>query len=172
MKNIFLTAKKQRRVLALLLMVTITLSLTPLPAWATDQVPFNASFTTEFETFLDPPFFRVNVDGEGKASHMGRTTAVTRNQALNLITGLATATYTLTAANGDTVIIDMVVPVNIQTPTGVQFAGTYTVIGGTGRFAGATGGGAISGSATFLTAATGIGAFILVGTISSPGSSK
>ena len=56
MKNIFLTAKSaslnQRRVLAFLLMVTITLALTPRPAGATDQVPFKASFATEFKESL------------------------------------------------------------------------------------------------------------------------
>lgn len=82
MKNIFLTAKSaslnQRRVLALLLMVTITLALTPRPAGATDQVPFKASFATEFETSPDPPCkLNVRHTGVGIASHLGRSTEVT-----------------------------------------------------------------------------------------------
>jgi hypothetical protein len=51
----------------------------------------------------------------------------------------------------------------------VTFSGTYNVIGGTGRFAGATGQGAVTGSAQFTGEGIGVGDFALDGTISSPG---
>ena len=93
------------------------------------------------------------------------------NQQVNLVTGDGTATYTLTGANGDTVVIEMeALTTNI--PGGVTFAGSYTVTGGTGRFAQATGSGALSGQAIFTSATGGLGSFSIVGTISSPGSSK
>ena len=38
---------------------------------------------------------------------MGLTSAFTDNQVANLITGSTTATYTLTGANGDTVVLEM-----------------------------------------------------------------
>src|SRR6476620_864584 len=69
-------------------------------AIAADQVPFNASFSTEVTTEFVPPFYlRVFVTGEGNASHMGRTSAVTTDQLINLQDGTGTATYTLAAAD-------------------------------------------------------------------------
>ena len=50
----------------------------------------------------------------------------------------------------------------------VIFKGTYTVVGGTGRFAGASGSGSLEGNATFTSPAGGVGEFTLSGTISSP----
>src|SRR5688572_19379907 len=136
---------------------------------AKDTVPFRASFTTAFSSALAFPLIHVTVDGEGQASHMGRTRASTTNQIVNLLAGTGTATYTLTAANGDTVIVDMTVTTEFPSATHVTFAGPYVVIGGTGRFAGATGSGWISGSATFTGPSDGVGAFALDGVISSRG---
>ena len=61
----------------------------PIPAIAAGQVPFNASFTTEFTTEFVPPFYlRVFVTGEGNATHMGRTSAVTTDQLIICKTAL------------------------------------------------------------------------------------
>jgi hypothetical protein len=141
----------------------------PVAAIAANQVPFNASFTTEFTTEFVPPFhLRVFVTGQGNASHMGRTSAVTTDQLINLADGTGTATYTLTAANGDTVVVAISAQVT-NIPGGVMFQGDYTVTGGTGRFDGATGSGFIAGSAFNTGPNTGVGSFTLAGTISSPG---
>ena len=178
MKNIFLTAKSaslnQRRVLAFLLMVTITLALTPRPAGATDQVPFKASFATEFETSPGSNSCLLNVThtGVGKATHLGRSTEVTTDQVANLCTGALTATSVYTAANGDTVASQITGRLTSMIGNTVTFAGTYTITGGTGRFEGATGAGTFSGSAVFTGPSSGIGSFALTGTISSPGSLK
>lgn len=45
------------------------------------------------------------VIAQGHASHPGQVTTVTGDQAVNLITREGTATYTLTAANGDTAVL-------------------------------------------------------------------
>ena len=105
---------------------------------------------------------------------MGKTTAFTDDQLVNLIDGSGTATYTLTAANGDTLVLALVVPVGgtINVEGGVIFSGSYTITGGTGRFNGATGSGVFGGSGLFLTETDGIGAFAVVGTISSPDTLK
>ena len=79
--------------------------------------------------------------------------------------------YTLTGANGDTVILAMVFQAT-SIPGGVTFEGTYIVSGGTGRFAGAAGSGTLEGSAVFFDESTGAGFFSVVGMISSPGSLK
>lgn len=60
-------------------------------------------------------------------------------------------TETLTAANGDELVIRMV---NVGYPTGAfTFHGTghWTVVGGTGRFAGVIGQGSNNGNADFAT---------------------
>jgi hypothetical protein len=157
--------------LALSLMAMAALALTTQPAQADKQVPFRAAFTTEFESVVQFPIAHINVIGEGKATHLGKATAVTTDQEVNLITGQTTATYTFTAANGDTVVLEM----EFQTTFllgGVTFEGTYAVTEGTGRFAGATGSGTLIGSAAFTGPSNGVGSFIVVGTISSPGSLK
>lgn len=132
------------------------------------QVPFRATFSTEGESVVMFPNVHLTIFGQGVALHMGATTLLTTDQVLNLITLQATGTYTLTAANGDTVVLGVEVDYVIF-PEGVEFSGEYTVVGGTGRFAGATGGGTLNASATFGGPVTATGSLILEGTISSPG---
>jgi len=140
------------------------------PVSASDQVPFRAAFSTEFTSvFVPPSFLYISVTGQGNASHMGATSAVTSDQVVDLSDGSATATYTLTGANGDTVVLTMIFQTT-EIPGGVTFAGDYTVAGGTGRFYGATGSGALAGSAFFTGPNNGVGSFSVAGTISSPGS--
>ena len=144
----------------------------PTPASARDQVPFRAAFGTEVQIEFVYPFFYISVTGQGNASHMGATTAVTDNQVVNVIDGTATATYTLTGANGDTVILDMIFQTTFLPNNAVTFEGTYTVTGGTGRFYGATGSGDLAGSAFITGPNTAIGSFSVAGTISSPGHNR
>jgi hypothetical protein len=60
----------------------------------------------------------------------------TTNQLANLIAGQLTATYTITAANGDTVVVEMI-PQGTPPMNGIiLFAGTWSATGGTGRFTG------------------------------------
>ena len=140
------------------------------PASAREQVPFRAAFGTEVEIEFVYPFFYISVTGQGNASHLGATSAVTDNQIVNAETGSATATYTLTGANGDTVVLEMVFETTFLPNNAVTFEGDYTVTGGTGRFYGATGSGDLAGSAFVTGPNTGIGSFSVAGTISSPGS--
>lgn len=61
-------------------------------------------------------------------------------------------TATLTAANGDQVSFRYAVSTPFPDATGAFHArGTYVITGGTGRFAGATGGGAISADGNTIT---------------------
>jgi hypothetical protein len=138
---------------------------------ADEQVPFRAAFNTEFQSVVDFPLAHIRVVGKGRALHLGMATAVTTDQEVNLLTGAAVATYTLTAANGDTVVVELEFQ-GTNRPGGVTFEGTYKVAKGTGRFAGATGQGWLSGWAVFVDADSGFGFFTLVGTISSPGRSR
>ena len=130
--------------------------LAPTPASARDQVPFRAGFSTQVEIEFVYPFFYISVTGQGNASHLGATTAVTDNQVVNVIDGSATATYTLTGANGDTVVLEMIFQTTFLPNNAVTFEGSYTVTGGTGRFNGVTGAGVLAGSAIVTGPNTGV----------------
>jgi len=153
----------------LLIFSMVMLTLIPAPAIAADQVAFTASFATEFTSKFVPPFYLcVSITGEGHASHMGRSSAITTDQRINLEDGTGTATYILMGVNGDTVVVAITAQ-DTNIPGGVAFVGDYTVIGGTGRFDEATGSGSMEGSALFSGPTSGVGSFTLAGTISSPG---
>ena len=178
--------------LALLLATVTLLAFAPQSARA-DEMPFHANFITHFESVLEFPLLHVTVNAVGQTTYMGRTSALTVDQLVNLIDGSGTATYILTPAsrmsNGgsgpiapaksesptiDTLILALVVQAGgtINVDGGVLFSGSYTITGGTGRFIGATGSGAFGGSGLYLTETDGIGAFALAGTISLPGGLK
>ena len=93
--------------LALLLATVTLLAFVPLPARASDEMPFHANFITKVESVVEFPFLHVTVNSRGLATYMGKTTAFTDDQLVSLIDGSGTATYTLTGANGDTLILAM-----------------------------------------------------------------
>jgi hypothetical protein len=97
------------------------------PASGSAEVPFEASFTTEFSAAISFPIAHISVNGEGQGRYLGRAEASTTNQEANLITGHVTATYTLKGANGDTVVLEMDADSFFTTPTHVIFEGTYTI---------------------------------------------
>ena len=72
--------------------------------------------------------------GQGRATHLGHFTQ-TGDTTVDLSTGNARGTWTLTAANGDKLFLTMTA-YGIDPTHGV---GTFTVVGGTGRFQGASG---------------------------------
>jgi len=158
--------------LVLLLATVILLAFAPSSARAAGEMPFHANFITKFESVLEFPLLHLTVTSRGQATYMGRTTAFTDDQVANVIDGSGSATYTLTGANGDTLVLALLVEVGgtINVEGGVIFSGSYTITGGTGRFTGATGSGVFGGSGLFLTETDGIGCFAVAGTISSPGS--
>jgi hypothetical protein len=95
----------------------------------------------------------LTTDGEGVATHLGHYTrhlVVTINEDLSLDGHLV-----ITAANGDKLCIHL-------TGSFITLSGTYTIIGGTGRFADASG--SADFSATFIAADTAV--FTFDGTIS------
>jgi len=75
-----------------------------------------------------------HVAGQGQATHLGHFT-VSADVAVDVATGNARGTWTLTAANGDMLFLAMGGH-GIDETHGF---GTFTVVGGTGRFQGATG---------------------------------
>ena len=100
-----------------------------------------------------PPVIRQTDTGTCQLTHLGRT-AFEGVLELDLATGTQRGERTLTAANGD---ILRVMSVGTSTPSGpgrVSFVGTFTFVGGTGRFASATGEARGEGTANLATRAT------------------
>lgn len=155
--------------LTLLLAAVTLLAFAPQSARAGSQVPFNAGFSGEFTTeFVPPSSLRILVTASGNATHLGATSAVTTDELVNLEDNSGTATFTLTGANGDTVVVATTFQIT-EVPGGFTTAGDYIVTGGTGRFYGATGSGLVAASGMLTGPTTGVGSFTLAGTISSPG---
>ena len=110
------------------------------PAAAGEQVPFKGSLDGDVTvTPLTPPFVMVGVEATGHATHLGRFT-LDIPHVVNRATRTAVGTYEFTAANGDKVYAEFT---GLATPTAIPgvlyIEETATIIGGTGRFAGATG---------------------------------
>jgi hypothetical protein len=141
------TMKKSFVAITIALLVLSVLASTTFaaPAAAEKQVPFKGQsngvvVTTGFE---DPcvsidlnghPCVVTFLEGEGEATQLGHFT-VTDNVVVDVVTGIATGPWTLTAANGDMLFVSFV-GYGIDPTHG---GGDMTVVGGTGRFEGATG---------------------------------
>jgi hypothetical protein len=140
------------------------------PARAGEQVPFNGQESGVLtQTAFSFPFVTFSVVGEGEATHVGRF-ALDGQVAINVITGDATGAFTLTAANGDMLFLTLVGRPPID-PT--HSGGDFTIVGGTGRFQGASG--SFTDQIEFaFPLGTSPNPFIEVfaGTISSPGSNQ
>jgi hypothetical protein len=141
------------------------------PARAGEQVPFKGR-TSGVVTVTDVsfPFVTATVVGEGVATHLGRFTLTAQSVVdVSLPGAPAAGSWTLTAANGDQLFVTFVA-VGIAPNVG---RGDFTIVGGTGRFEGATG--SYTQIIAFASDPTlGPTAYtdVLEGTISSPGSNQ
>jgi hypothetical protein len=123
----------------------------PVASAASHAVPFTTTFSGS-AVLLDP--YDATFVGAGNASHLGTITTVggaaVSGPSTACDNGLANInTETMTAGNGDQLSI---ASVDVGCPTGpLQFhgIGNWTVTGGTGRFAGATGSGTFDGHSDF-----------------------
>ena len=84
------------------------------------------------------PVLSVNRTGTGNATYLGRYTEHVTLQ-VNVTTRSSTGTATFTAANGDTLTASVVGQGTPTGPTTRSIVEVYTITGGTGRFADATG---------------------------------
>jgi hypothetical protein len=115
-------------------------------AAARSEVPFKGRFEGAYTIAFEPPpstFFSVNLEASGNATHLGQFTLNAPHR-VNSATGTSVGTFEFTAANGDKLTADFT---GQSTPTanpGVfAVTETATIVGGTGRFAGAIGGFAV-----------------------------
>ena len=119
---------------------------------AADARAISGTCTTSFipPTFPPPPVIRQVDEGICQISHLGRT-AIYAVQDIDIVAGTQTSVeFTYTAANGDVLRVQNV-GTNVPNGSGVRFVGTTTFVGGTGRFAGASGQARVEGAASFIT---------------------
>lgn len=104
-------------------------------AGASTDVPYRGTETVvaSLEANGDGTF-HVTSSGTGVATELGKYT-VEQAGSINLVTGSTTGSYTLTAANGDT--LSATYTGALTGPTTLHSSGP--IVAGTGRFAGATG---------------------------------
>jgi len=159
-----------RRIGSSLVVVVLTLCGLAAPAAADDQVPFtlNGTGVVTSVTHLPGGLTQVDISSSGTATHLGNYTGpATRIQDHQ---GNFTSTVVLIGANG-TDSVFFAVSGHFESPHGnkcvVTSTGTYTVTGGTGAFANATGSWTTF-TETDLCAGTGGGTY--TGTISRPNS--
>jgi len=107
---------------------------------AGDLVPFKGNLSGIVSHYsVNPTTDSVLVSGTGNATMLGEFT-VSVPHLVDLPTRTAAGRYEFTAANGDTVIAEFTGQAQpTATPGFIYIVETATIVGGTGRFAGATG---------------------------------
>jgi len=155
---------------AMLALIGSALALAPAAAQAREQVPFRAEWVADIETIVNFPIATVIGFGEGQALHLGRFTAQSIAEEVNLVTGAGDARYRFIAANGDQVLVHFVFTAIPTSATLYAISGTWQITGGTGRFSGASGAGTYHGAVEFTGPDAAVGHFVMQGSISSPGS--
>jgi hypothetical protein len=109
------------------------------PPAAQSGTPFRGSIQAVENSVVQPPKLAVDGAGSGNATHLGRFTWNYEVE-VNLVTRASTGSARLVAANGDSIGADILGQGNPIPGTDFSFiVETYTINGGTGRFADATG---------------------------------
>ena len=128
------------------------------PAAAEKQVPFRGTIQAVEVVDIQFPTMFVQGSGTGQAAHLGQFT-FTYVFEVDLLTGCGVGSADFTAANGDSLFTE-VTGCGSPSELGFRVVEEHTIVGGTGRFASA------SGSFTLDRLLTGVGNTNLsVGTI-------
>ena len=102
------------------------------------ETPFKGTLNAVETSHLVFPIASVDREGTGTATHLGKYTEHVTLQ-VNVLTGSSTGASTFTAANGDTLTASITGQSTPTSPGVLSIVEVYTITGGTGRFAGATG---------------------------------
>jgi hypothetical protein len=102
------------------------------------ETPFKGTISAVETSQVVFPIASINREGTGTATYLGKYTEHATLR-VNVLTGSATGTATFTAANGDTLTASVVGQGTPTGPTTRSIVEVYTITGGTGRFADASG---------------------------------
>jgi hypothetical protein len=152
------------------LVVVLAAFAVPAQALAGKQVPLKGKDSGSFTLTADgcgSGVFAVVVDDSGKATHLGKY-AYHSNECFDPVTGAFAGTFTMTAANGDTISGTYAGTVVTVVGDVGYYEQDNEITGGTGRFAGASGAFHLSGIANLATLES---SQRILGTMSSPGAS-
>jgi hypothetical protein len=121
--------------------MTALLFIASIAAPATENdLPFRGSLHALETSVVQPPTLFVEGEGSGNATQLGRFT-VEYEVEVNLATRVSIGSAQFIAANGDVLSAEIIGQGNPIAGTDFSFiVETYVIIGGTGRFAGASGG--------------------------------
>lgn len=133
--------KKSLTTIMLGLLLTLLLGSTAFAARAAaeQQLPLKGFLQAVEAQVLDFPRLHVDAAGSGHATHLGRF-AISYQAIVLVTTGTGSVSAHLVAANGDSLFAEgsgQATPT--ATPYLTQIVEYYTITGGTGRFAGASG---------------------------------
>ena len=130
---------KIRRSLLVGLVAAFTVSLASIAvSAAAAETPFKGTVNAVETGTVVPPTRFLDRQGTGTATYLGRYTEHV-TMVINLPTLSSTGVATFTAANGDTLLATVAGQATRTSPTTLSIVEVYTVTGGTGRFADATG---------------------------------
>ena len=130
---------KIRRPLFLAVIAVAAVSLTSIAASAVAaETPFKGTVNADETVVPAPPTASLTRDGTGAATYLGRYTEHIV-MTINLPTLSSSGTATFTAANGDTLTATVFGQATRTGSTTLSIVEVYTITGGTGRFADATG---------------------------------
>ena len=108
-------------------------------AAAEKEIPFHGSIHAVETSVVQFPTAFVDASGSGIATHLGRFT-VTYELEINLLTGAGIGSAHFMAANGNSLFTEVAGQFSpTENPDVGSIVETYTITGGTGRFAGAIG---------------------------------
>jgi hypothetical protein len=137
--RIIAVASPARRLTGLIILAALTL---PMQAAAHDLVPFHAAEHGAFQILgpCGPDGMRIDVTGTGQGTQLGTYRARYRECFTPATGGVTDGSFTLTAANGDTLTGTYRGRVSTTgDPAVIAFADPGSITGGTGRFADARG---------------------------------
>ena len=152
-----------------LTMAAMILTAVAVPAAAQKQVPFKGTIQgVDQDTAFTPTTVSVTTKGTGIATHLGQFSFKLDNT-VTFPAGTSVGSATFVAANGDTISATVTGSGEFIPPDLISIMETYTITGGTGRFAGAQGTFIVERLASPVTFMTS-GSF--VGSITPPGAAK
>jgi hypothetical protein len=105
---------------------------------AAAEPPFKGTLNAVETSQFVFPIDSVDREGRGTATHLGTYTEHVTEQ-VNVLTMSSTGASTFTAANGDTLTASISGQATPTSPGVLSIVEVYTITGGTGRFAGASG---------------------------------